>query len=186
MNAICVCVEYEDLLAITLPRALRHFQRVLVVTSHADAATGGVVAANPPAEIFRTSAFTRGGAAFNKGAAIEEGLDQLGRRGWICLLDADIVLPEQIDWRLLRVGFLHVPWRRILEDPRGYSPELDWSGLSTPATRPSAAPPGTRPTGSTPAGPTASLPPSGRRTARPGCPGSASTSAPIIRTGTGG
>ena len=39
MKSIVVCVEYDDFLAVTLPRNRRHFRHTLVVTSFADLGT---------------------------------------------------------------------------------------------------------------------------------------------------
>lgn len=136
MKAIIVCVEYDDLLAITLPRNARHFDEVLVVTSFADGGTeeeawrartriGGRV------RLHKTDAFYRNGAAFNKGLAMEEGFDVLGRDGWICILDADTLLPDGLSLALegLKRGHLYSPYRRCLLDPAEYHDDLDWSTL---------------------------------------------------------
>ena len=44
MNAIITCVNYADYLRRTLPLNLRHFERVLVVTTAEDEATRRMVA----------------------------------------------------------------------------------------------------------------------------------------------
>jgi hypothetical protein len=90
---LTTCVGYDDILALTLPRNLHHFNDYLVVTSLDDERTAQLVSTMPGVRLFRTDAFTRGGDRFNKGRAIEEAFDILGRWGWILLLDADIVLP---------------------------------------------------------------------------------------------
>lgn len=135
MRAITVCIEYDDLLAITLPRNVRHFKSVLVVTSFADRATVALVDRTPGAEVYRTDAFYRDGAAFNKGVAIESGLrvfnpiGHTGARSWLCVLDADCLLPEDADFSGLVPGNLYCPRRRMLYKPQEWSPELDWSEL---------------------------------------------------------
>jgi hypothetical protein len=65
--------------------------------------------------LFRTDAFTRDGACFNKGAAIEEGFDALGRWGWILLLDADIVLPSTLEPGPLCPDVIYTMRRRQLD-----------------------------------------------------------------------
>jgi hypothetical protein len=88
MIGLTVCVDYGDLLAVTLPRNARGFERVVVATTEADRATLDIVADVPNAVAFTTDAFTRDGATFNKGLAIEEAIEFFGREslGWLCLL----------------------------------------------------------------------------------------------------
>ena len=117
MNGITVSVDYADLLAITLPRNAKHFGKVLVVTTEGDGDTLSVVAGIPNAEVFVTDAFYRDGADFNKGLAIEEGLDVLGREGWLCSFDADILIPKTWPTPPVirgRTETLYAPHRRIV------------------------------------------------------------------------
>lgn len=93
LNAIIVCVDFADLLAITLPYNRRHFDKVRVVTTADDEATRAVARDNG-ALVHLTGAFYRDGADFNKWLALEEGLEALGREGWLCILDADVLLPK--------------------------------------------------------------------------------------------
>lgn len=116
MNAVVVCVNYDDLLAITLPRMASTFSRVLVVTDNCDQATAEAVS-KCGANLYRTDVFYQRGAAFNKGAALEEAFDALGRHGWMCVIDADILLPEQFA-PALSPGCLHAPRRRLCAQPR--------------------------------------------------------------------
>jgi hypothetical protein len=134
MKAITVCVGYSDLLAITLPRNARHFEEVLVVTSPWDTKTQLVAADTRNAKITLTDAFTRYGAVFNKGLAVEEGFDRLGRHDqWICTFDADTILPEILGVPLssrttwLDGEILYSMPRRILENPKDWSPSFDWN-----------------------------------------------------------
>jgi hypothetical protein len=136
MNAILVSVDFSDLLAVTLSYNRHHFDRVMVVTDKSDRATVEVAKANH-AEFLCTDAFYENGADFNKWAALEEGLDNLGRKGWLCLMDADVLWPESLDTKetkegnlwawvdegseskvgtFLYEGTLYTPRRRMLED----------------------------------------------------------------------
>lgn len=106
MNLECliVCVNYDDLLKITLPQTTAVLKlSPVVVTSVADKATYRV-AHRHGARVIQTDAFYRDDAAFNKAAALNaavgSGLVELG--GWILTLDADI--------------FLHDGTRRIIMD----------------------------------------------------------------------
>lgn len=113
LRAILVCVDYTDLLAITLPWNRHHFDEVTVVTSLADDET--VWLANEhEARVFQTASFYDDGASFNKWKPLEEGLDFIGREGWLCLMDADVLWPKQLPTGFtLTEGCLHTPRRRM-------------------------------------------------------------------------
>ena len=147
MNAITVSVSYDDFLAITLPRNRRHFERILVVTTPQDHATQLLADSQDNTFCHTTDVFGRipsgikalplpigyqalkaamvartgGRVVFNKGAAIEEGLDVLGRTGWICLLDADVILPDAMpdapEWES---SCLYGPYRRLAETEKTF------------------------------------------------------------------
>jgi hypothetical protein len=125
MNSIVCCVDFDDFLRITLPKNIHHFDRTVVVTAPHDIYTAEVCAQHG-ADCFITDAFYKDGACFNKGAAMEEGFDVLGREGWICIWDADIVMPESMDLSNLREDCLYGVPRRILDDPHAYHPEIAW------------------------------------------------------------
>jgi hypothetical protein len=118
INAILVCVDFADLLAITLPYNRHHFERVLVVTSFADTKTVEVAVA-ARADVWQTNLFYADGAVFNKWAALETGLDVLGRRGWLCVMDADVLWPQEasaiMELAPLVPGSLYSPFRRMLD-----------------------------------------------------------------------
>ena len=125
IRSLVVCVDYADLLALTLPRNLPHFGKTLVVTSPTDEATQAL-AMRHDVGLFVTDVFYRHGAAFNKGAAIEAGFDVLGREGWIVHWDADIVMPADARFRDVRPGWLHMPRRRMCEAPAMWDGSNDW------------------------------------------------------------
>jgi hypothetical protein len=131
IKSIVVCVEYDDFLEITLPRNSRHFSKTLVVTSPADKKTQAV-ARKYGCECYTTDAFYRDGAAFNKGLAMEEGFDVLGRDGWICVWDADIVMPDNIEFTGKDPSCLYSPVRCLLEDPTKFKDDMDWKSLPIP------------------------------------------------------
>jgi hypothetical protein len=127
VRGIIVCVDYDDLLEITLVRNARHLTEILVVTAPHDERTKAVVSRVPSVRLFETDAFYRNGAKFNKGAAMEEGFDVLGREGWILILDADILLPDVLPIPKLRPDCLYSASRVMLDDPRQWTPDFDWS-----------------------------------------------------------
>lgn len=124
-RAILVCVDYLDLLKITLPWNRHHFNEIMVVTTHADADTI-TYAAGAVSHMHVTDAFTRDGAIFNKFRAIEEALDVFGRHGIICLLDADILWPKVLPEFPILKDTLYCPKRRMLRDPHQFTESLNW------------------------------------------------------------
>jgi glycosyltransferase involved in cell wall biosynthesis len=94
IEVIVVCLNYSDFLAETLPFNLPHVDRLVVVTSHSDDKTRAVCQ-KWSVECVVTDAFHEKGEDFNKGAAINIGIQSLRQQGWILHLDADVVLPLQ-------------------------------------------------------------------------------------------
>ena len=131
IRGVVVCSNYADLLAITLPRNMKHLDECVVVTTPEDNETKDLCAMIPNVRVFETDAFTRFGARFNKGLAIEEGFDFLGRHGWILIWDADIIFPddmsEQVKVEDLNPQMMYGAPRLILKDPTQWTPDYDWN-----------------------------------------------------------
>lgn len=121
LRGIVICVNYDDLLNITLPRNMRHLSECLVITSSKDERTKRVCAETTSVRVHETEAFYKDGARFNKGAAMEEGFDILGREGWILIWDADTLFPNVMSLDNIQIGNLYGPPRRILEDATKWS-----------------------------------------------------------------
>lgn len=119
---------YADTLRVCLPANMRHLTSCLVVTAPGDPSIE-VARSAPGVDVFETDAFTQHGARFNKGLAIEQAFEVLGRSGWIAVIDADILWPEALPWHRLRDGCCNGARRRILDDPSQYRPDLDWRTL---------------------------------------------------------
>jgi hypothetical protein len=120
-----VCVDYADLLAITLPYNRHHFSEVVVVTTESDVETRHL-AKKYLCRTFPTDVFYRDGAIFNKWRALEEGLDWMGRHGWLCVMDADVLWPKHARMQLGQ-GLLHGPYRRMFPDlTLPIPPEDEW------------------------------------------------------------
>ncbi len=96
IQAVTVCLDYGDFLAETLPLLAKRVDRVVVVTAERDEQTREVVSRVPNAECVLTDVFCRGGAIFRKGAAINEGLERLDRKGWLLHVDADIAVLDDL------------------------------------------------------------------------------------------
>lgn len=127
MRALIVSVDYTSELSLCLPWNRHHFDEVLLVTSPADLPNVAPIAAACQAEVFATDLFYRGGARFNKFAALEAGLDHFGRQGWLCLMDADVLWPQRLPQFERRVGYLYAPLRRMYPTiPHEVPPEETW------------------------------------------------------------
>lgn len=117
MRAIMVCVDFHDVLSLTLSRQVNHFHSLHIITDrkhHAD--TYAVCEPFPNVQVLQTDLFYADGAHFAKYRALEWALDQIGRHGWLTILDADIVYPAFADMsRYLRRGYLYTPLRRICD-----------------------------------------------------------------------
>lgn len=125
LRAILVCVDYADLLAITLPYNRHHFREVHIVTSLDDVETVSVAEASD-AFIWKTDLFYENGADFNKWLALETYLDLIGRDGWMCLMDADVLWPKDVTLEK-EIGKLYSPLRHMFEDVTQPIPsETNW------------------------------------------------------------
>lgn len=128
MRAAIVCVDYGDILNITLPYNRHHFTEVLIVTTPQDDETQRVAERNG-AKVHMTRAFYEGGALFNKWKGLEEGLSGFGRHGLLALMDADILWPREVP-RNFEPGYLYGPHRYLWTDPRiPVPPENVWRHL---------------------------------------------------------
>lgn len=127
---IAVGEAYANCLSITLRRNMRHFDRSLVITTPVDHRIQSLASSIPGVSVFETNAFYDHGACFNKGYAMELGFDVIGRRGWILIWDADILLPGTLPTEKLDPKCLHGARRRMLiEGPAAFHDDLDWSTL---------------------------------------------------------
>lgn len=92
--AVTVSVGCGDFLNYSLPHNVRSFDRWLIVTSPDDEETQRVCHYYN-AECLVTDVMHEDGQKFNKGAAVNAGLERLDPRDWVVHLDADIVMPPQ-------------------------------------------------------------------------------------------
>lgn len=126
MRAILASVEYSDLLALSLPYNRHHFDEVFVVTTPEDLATQAV-AKQHGATLVITDLFHARGADFNKWAAMEHGINVMGRGGWMCIMDADVLWPKKIPRQQLTWGCIYTPCRRMCSTiPSEPPPEESW------------------------------------------------------------
>jgi hypothetical protein len=93
LECVTTCVGFDDLLDVTLTLNHAHVDTMIVVTSHDDRRTQAV-AHKHGAVCVQTDLFRKNGRKFNKGAAINAGMDWFQYKGWRLHLDADMVLPD--------------------------------------------------------------------------------------------
>ena len=90
LEAVIVSINFGDFLNETLVRNRAHFDHIAVVTTGGDLESTRVAKING-ADVVLTDRFD-GSIDSSKGEAINEGLDRCTMQGWVCILDADIVL----------------------------------------------------------------------------------------------
>jgi len=123
---IIACVGFGDLLEITLPNISKTFEKVIIITDFDDKETYDISSNFKNIEIFKTNIFYERDASFNRGAAYEEILDKIGRTGWICFLDADILLPDNIQFGDIEIGNIYAPRRIIVKETKDLSNPSRW------------------------------------------------------------
>lgn len=97
IHALTTCVNYDDHLWETIERWLDGCSSITVVTSLADDATRRVAGwSGGRVRVHSTDLFYAGGAAFNKGAAMEEARRSMPWEEWILFFDVDCLPPA--DW----------------------------------------------------------------------------------------
>lgn len=96
IDGLTVCVNYADLLALSMERWVRSLASLTIVTDTKDDATAELAEAHG-CRVFRTNVFYEHGATFNKGAAMELARQQMPWHDWVLFFDADII-PEP-NWR---------------------------------------------------------------------------------------
>lgn len=113
VSVLLTSVDFYDILELTLPHNKEIFKHFLVITSTQDGNTQAVCK-NLNVDCIATDAF---GERFNKGAAINEGLNQLqDAADWVLITDADIFWPPFLEKQLLSLNYdyLYGFYRRVL------------------------------------------------------------------------
>lgn len=98
IEAVTVCVDFSDLLAVTLEMNRGQFDRHIIVTTEDDLETQEVARKYRCWVKLLDRRFL--GKKFNKGRAINAGLREANLGAWLCHVDADVVLPVGLRDRL--------------------------------------------------------------------------------------
>lgn len=110
IHGLTVCVDYAEYLTLTGPLWMTGLSSLTVVTTHTDTETHRTMSLldhyphRPPLMLCDTDAFTRDGAAFNKGLAMEEARSRMPWEDWILFFDVDVAPPRQ--WQTYLTHFL--------------------------------------------------------------------------------
>jgi len=113
VSVLLTSVNFHDILELTLPHNKEIFKHFLIITSNKDGNTQAACK-NLNVDCIATDAF---GERFNKGAAINEGLNQLqGVADWVLITDADVFWPPFLEKQLLSLNYdyLYGFYRRVL------------------------------------------------------------------------
>lgn len=156
MRAITCCVDFSDVASMTLRYNAHHFESMMVVTSIGDSKTRELCNTlrdeGLPIDTYVTDAFFSRKAFFNKWAALEDALDYMGRSGWLCIMDIDVLWPKvvlegftvkELEDHYFYMGYIYTPRRRMCrtipsevpaEDTWQTYPlhrqEVEWAGYS--------------------------------------------------------
>ncbi len=159
LEAVTVCIDYGDFLAVTAPLNLALFDRFIVITTERDEETREVCR-RLSLDCLLTRDHLRstdaGAGGFSKGRIVERGLQHLSKDGWRVHMDADIVLPRDTrrllraadldegkiygcdrflvrgweEWRrLLRTGWLHHGYQNHVQFPSGFPVGARWADI---------------------------------------------------------
>lgn len=126
LRAILCCVDYADILALSLPWNRKHFSEVWVITTPDDSRTREICDQNAAYALVTDLFHESGQDHFNKWRALEHGFDVMGRHGWIVNMDADVFWPSRIALDL-KPGQLCSPLRRMAPLTPNVPSEQTWN-----------------------------------------------------------
>jgi hypothetical protein len=119
IDVVIVSVNYNDYLEITLPLNLKIFNNITIVTTKEDK-NCIEICEKYNVNIVLTERLYENGAEFNKGKAINDGIESLEDPDFILLLDSDIIVTEPIDIDSLQNNVLYYCDRINLEKYEDY------------------------------------------------------------------
>lgn len=119
IDVVIVSVNYNDYLLLSLTNNTKLFSNITVVTSSDDLMCQRICE-KFGVKCVITDRMYENGATFNKGKAINEGINSIENPGWILLLDADIVVEDKIDLKSLSWDHLYISDRWICTDYQRY------------------------------------------------------------------
>jgi glycosyltransferase involved in cell wall biosynthesis len=130
IDCIAVCIDYDDVLALTIDRYRQTFDEIVVVTTASDQRTIALCEQAAVRCVLSTRVHHRG-IDFNLPALINDGYAALEPTDWVCKIDPDIHLPADARSQLERcLTDPDVLWgsRRYFCDTRGRFEEFSMNG----------------------------------------------------------
>ena len=119
MDVVIVSVNYNDFLIVSLENNIKIFENITVVTSTNDFLCQKICE-KFGVNCVVTDVMYENNAVFNKGKAINEGIRSIPDPDYILLLDADILVMEQINLDLLEEDVLYTSDRYMVTDYQKY------------------------------------------------------------------
>lgn len=119
LDVIIVSVNYNDFLIVSLENNIDIFENITVVTSSSDFLCQKICE-KFGVNCVVTDVMYENNAVFNKGKAINEGIRSIPDPDYILLLDADILVMEQINLDLLEEDVLYTSDRYMVTDYQKY------------------------------------------------------------------
>lgn len=119
LDVVIVSVNYNDYLIISLSENIKHFDNITVVTSPEDKVCQNICK-KLNVKCVVTDVMYENGAVFNKGKAINVGINSIDNPDIILLLDADIIVEKAINISQLSDEVLYTAERYILPNYQSY------------------------------------------------------------------
>lgn len=119
LDVIIVSVNYNDFLLVSLENNEKIFENITVVTSSSDFLCQKICE-KFGVNCIVTDIMYENGAVFNKGKAINEGIKSISNPDYILLLDADILVMENIDIDMLDEETLYTSDRYFIKNYETY------------------------------------------------------------------
>jgi GR25 family glycosyltransferase involved in LPS biosynthesis len=124
LDVIIISVNYNDYLVVSLSNNVKIFENITVVTSPDDLMCQKICE-KFGVNCLVTDVMYENGANFNKGKAINKGIESIVDPNFILLLDADIVITDKIDIDELIDDNLYISDRWICRDYNFYKRFID-------------------------------------------------------------
>lgn len=96
INFICVCVNYSDYLRETLKYNSSIFNTIFIVTTQSDDKTKEICKQYANVKCIETEIFYKDNCPFNKGAGLNLGLQNIEKKDWLLIGDADCIYPNNL------------------------------------------------------------------------------------------
>ena len=112
IDVIITSVNYNDFLILSLENNTKHFENITVVTSNDDKICQDICESFG-VKCITTDVFYEDGFKFNKGKAINVGIESIINPEFILLLDADIIVTNKIELNDLETDTLYTSGRWI-------------------------------------------------------------------------